>query len=55
MPCCRLVLAWGYPSFAAILNKASIFLCVAGLHNEILRMPPVARTPTKYAAMFNFN
>jgi lactate permease len=49
------VLAWGYPSFAAILNRASVSFPWPGLHNEILRMPPVARTPTKYAAVFNFN
>jgi lactate permease len=49
------VLAWGYPAFAAILNKASISFAWPGLHNEILRMPPVVRAPAKYAAMFNFN
>jgi lactate permease len=49
------VLAWGYPPFAAILNKASISFAWPGLHNEILRMPPVVRAPAKYAATFNFN
>ena len=49
------VLAWGYPPFAAILNRASISFAWPGLHNEILRMPPVARVPTKYAAMFKLN
>jgi lactate permease len=49
------VLAWGLPVFAAILNRVSISFPWPGLHNEILRMPPVARTPAKYAAMFNFN
>jgi lactate permease len=49
------VLAWGYPAFAAILNRASISFPWPGLHNEILRMPPVVRTPAKYAAIFNFN
>lgn len=49
------VLAWGYPPITAILNRASIAFPWPGLHNEILRMPPVVRTPAKYAAIFNFN
>ena len=49
------VLAWGYPPITALLNRASISFPWPGLHNEILRMPPVVRTPAKYAAVFNFN
>ena len=49
------VLAWGYPPFTAILNRASIAFPWPGLHNEILRIPPVVRAPAKYAAIFNFN
>jgi len=49
------VLAWGYPAFAAILNRASIPFPWPGLHNEILRVPPVVRVSAKYAAIFNFN
>lgn len=49
------VLAWGYPGFAAALNRVSISFPWPGLHNEILRMPPVVKAPAKYAAMFNFN
>ena len=49
------VLAWGYPHFLAILNRVSVSFPWPGLHNEILRMPPVVRTPVKYAAIFNFN
>ena len=49
------VLAWGYPPFTAMLNRASISFAWPGLHNEIFRMPPVVKVPTKYAAMFNFN
>jgi len=49
------VLAWGFPPFAAILNRASISFPWPGLHNQILRMPPVVRAPAKYAAIFNFN
>jgi len=49
------VLAWGYPGFAAVLNRVSISFPWPGLHNEILRMPPVVKAPAEYAAMFNFN
>jgi len=49
------VLAWGFPPIAARLNSVSHAFPWPGLHNRILRMPPVAAAPTKYAAIFNFN
>jgi lactate permease len=49
------VLAWGFPPFAAILNRVTISFAWPGLHNEILRMPPIVRAPTPYAAKFTFN
>jgi L-lactate transport len=49
------VLAWGYPPITAILNRASISIPWPGLHNEILRTPPVVRAAAPYAAIFNFN
>jgi lactate permease len=49
------VLAWGYPGFAAILNRTNIAFPWPGLHNEIMRMPPVVRVPAIYPAIFNFN
>jgi L-lactate transport len=49
------VLAWGYQPFLMVLNRASIFFPWPGLHNEIVRMPPVVKTPAKYVAMFNLN
>ena len=49
------VLAWGYQPFLARLNSVSISFPWPGLHNQILRMPPVVSAPAKYAAMFNFN
>jgi L-lactate transport len=49
------VLAWGYPPITAILNRASIAFPWPGLHNEILRTPPVVRTASPYAAIFNLN
>ncbi len=49
------VLAWGYQPFLARLNSVSIAFPWPGLHNQILRMPPVAAAPTRYTAVFNFN
>jgi L-lactate transport len=49
------VLAWGYQPFLVVLNRVSISFAWPDLHNEIVRMPPVVRSPTKYLAMFNFN
>ena len=49
------VLAWGYQPILAKLNSVSVAFPWPGLHNVVLRMPPVAAAPAKYAAMFNFN
>lgn len=49
------VLAWGYQPFLTLLNRVSIPFPWPGLHNQIIRMPPVVRSPVKYAAIFNFN
>jgi lactate permease len=49
------VLAWGFPPFAAVLNRATLSFAWPGLHNEILRMTPIVRAPTPYAAKFTFN
>ena len=49
------VLAWGYQPILVRLNSVSIAFPWPGLHNQILRMPPVVPAPAKYAAIFNFN
>ena len=49
------VLAWGYPPILALLNKVSVALPWPGLHNEIIRTPPVVQTAVRYAAVFNLN
>ncbi len=49
------VLAWGYQPVLALLGKASITFPWPGLHNQIVRTPPVALVPVRYAAIFNFN
>jgi lactate permease len=51
-----LVFVWGLPSAKAFLDKISIFkIPVAGLHNLILRVPPVVAKPTAEAAVFQLN
>jgi len=51
-----LVFLWGLPSVKAFLDKISILkIPVGGLHNLILRVPPVVAKNTAEAAVFNFN
>ncbi|HEV1992814.1 MAG TPA: L-lactate permease [Candidatus Acidoferrum sp.] len=51
-----LVFLWGLPSVKTLLDKISIFkIPVSGLHNLILRVPPVVAKSTPEAAVFNFN
>lgn len=49
------VLAWGYAPVAAQLNRVSVAVQWPGLHNHVLRMPPIVPGPAKYAAIYNFN
>lgn len=51
-----IVFLWGLPSVKAFLDKISIVkIPVNGLHNLILRMPPVVPKPTPEGAVFNLN
>jgi len=51
-----LVFLWGLPSVKAKLDKISVIkIPIAGLHNLILRVPPVVAKPTAEGAIFNFN
>jgi lactate permease len=51
-----IVFLWGLPSVKAALDKLSIFrFPVTGLHNLILRVPPVVAKPTAEAAVFQLN
>jgi lactate permease len=51
-----MVFLWGLPSIKSFLDKISIFrIPIAGLHNLILRVPPVVAKPAAEAAVFNFN
>jgi L-lactate transport len=48
-----LVLLWGYAPIKAVLNQATIVFGWPALHNQILRVPPVAAAGP-YAAMYRF-
>lgn len=49
------VLVWGYKPIQMKLNTASQIFAWPGLHNVIVRMPPVVAKPAPYAALYNFN
>lgn len=49
------VLAWGYQPLQAALNKVTYIFGWPGLHNEILRRPPVVHAVSLYGALFNLN
>ena len=51
-----LVFIWGIPQFRAWLDGLSVLrIPVPGLHNLVLRTPPVVATPTPEAAIFSLN
>jgi lactate permease len=50
------VFAWGLPRFSTWMDaKTTIKFLVAGLHNVVLRVPPVVAAPTPEPAVFNLN
>ncbi len=50
------VFAWGLPRFSAWMDaKTTIKIAVTGLHNVVLRVPPVVAAPTPEPAVFNLN
>jgi lactate permease len=48
------VLLWGYPPIKAELNKFSIKIPWSGLHNVVMRVPPVVGKEAPYAAIYDF-
>jgi L-lactate transport len=50
-----LVLLWGLNDVKALLNRATVVFAWPGLHEQVMRIPPVAAKPTKYAAMYTLN
>jgi L-lactate transport len=49
------VLLWGYKPLQLELNAASKLFTWPGLHNVIMRVPPVVAKPAPYAAPYTFN
>jgi lactate permease len=50
------VFAWGLPRFSAWMDaKTTVKIAVTGLHNVVLRVPPVVAAPTPEPAVFNLN
>ena len=49
------VLAWRFPPLQAVLNTVTYQFGVPGLHEAIMRVPPITPEPSPYAAMYNFN
>jgi L-lactate transport len=49
------VLLWGMEPVKGWLNSVSLSFGWPGLHNRILRMPPVVAKPSPYAATFTLN
>jgi lactate permease len=51
-----LIFLWGLPRVKSLLDGLSIFkIPVTGLHNLVLRVPPVVANPTAEPAIFQFN
>lgn len=50
-----LVFAWGIPSFSHWADKTSVSFHVAGLHDVVMRVPPVVDKATAEPAVFNLN
>lgn len=50
-----LVLLWGIEPIKTWLNSVNVTFAWPGLHNRILRMPPVTAKPSPYAASFLLN
>jgi len=50
------VFVWGLPRISAWMDaKTTIRIPIAGLHNVVLRVPPVVAAPTPEPAIFNLN
>ncbi|MGE5489513.1 MAG: L-lactate permease [bacterium] len=49
------VLLWGSEPVRALLNRVTITVAWPGLHNAVVRMPPVVPEPAPYAATYAFS
>jgi len=48
------VIVWGVPSIQHVMDKTSVILPVPGLHNQVVRVPPVVNQPHSEPAVFDF-
>ena len=48
------VLAWRYPPIQGVLNLVSVPIEVPGLHEVVMRLPPLTAEPAPYPAVYNF-
>jgi lactate permease len=49
------VLLWGFKPVQRLLDRASVSVAWPRLHDLVLRMPPITKTPSPYHALFNLN
>jgi len=49
------MLLWGWESVRLALNRTNVVCAWPGLHNAVLRVPPVVTRATAYPALFTFN
>jgi lactate permease len=50
------VLVWGAPAVKAVIDRTTTMLLpVPGLHQSVIRVPPVTPQPAPYAAIFTLN
>jgi L-lactate transport len=49
------VVLWGVAPIQKLLNKGTTVFGWPGLHDLVLRMPPVSNAPSPYHALFSFN
>lgn len=50
-----LVLLWGIDGVKALLNQVTVVFAWPGLHELVLRMPPIVPAPSKYPATYTLN
>jgi lactate permease len=50
-----LVLLWGWAPLQPYLTKPTLMIAWPGLHNAVVRLPPIVKQPSPYPALFLFN
>ena len=49
------VVVWGIAPVHNVLNRGTMTFAWPGLHDVVVRMPPVSKAPSPYPALFSFN